>query len=437
MLPSYKKKNLRLSNKKTEKTAGKEPSDQHSPFSGILSLQKSAGNRAVGQLFLVSSPRPENPIGSLFSASTDPNTRIPVNSPGDKHEREAERAEKQVMSAKQPEVFGSTRSENSDTDHGESPGSAVALRSPLPSSGNGKKLHPEDRQFFEDRFGWDFGGVRVHSDRAAAASAGSLSSRAYTLGGNITFGAEEYRPRTREGRRLIAHELAHVVQQTRGRGVRAESGLASTLSPALSQQAQRTMIATGDSAGFAALANSIIAVQYEVAVSRAGVVSIRSTNIQGPPTRAAQELVATLRRVINDTNTTTVEFIHGATSRRASDRAVLVGSYAQGKIDLDDITQFGSGEGISDASTLIHEIQEQYRKQVHGEAYGTAHASGISAEERAAGATRGASTSRTISATTIEITVPYTYPDGRIVDVTFRVTNGNVTSVSRRTRRTP
>jgi hypothetical protein len=117
----------------------------------------------------------------------------------------------------------------------------------------------------------------------------------------------------------------------------------------------------------------------------------------------------------------------------------MIGSYPQGKIDLDDIERFGFGvgQGITAGSALTHEIQEQYRKQVHGEAIGPAHASGIAAEERAAGARRGSGTVRQISATTLEYTIPYTYPDGRIVEVIFTVTNGNVTNVTRRTRRTP
>jgi hypothetical protein len=122
-----------------------------------------------------------------------------------------------------------------------------------------------------------------------------------------------------------------------------------------------------------------------------------------------------------------------------SDQRVLIGSYPQGKIDLDDIERFGFGvgQGITAGSTLVHEIQEQYRKQVFGEAVGTAHAAGVAAEERAAGATRGTETVRRISSTTIEIMVPYTYPDGRIVEVTFTVTSGNVTSVTRNTRGAP
>lgn len=67
------------------------------------------------------------------------------------------------------------------------------------------------------RFGHDFAQVRVHDDARAAAQADALGARAYTLGEDIVFGAGQYRPGHPDGRRLLAHELAHVVQQ-RGNG---------------------------------------------------------------------------------------------------------------------------------------------------------------------------------------------------------------------------
>jgi hypothetical protein len=73
---------------------------------------------------------------------------------------------------------------------------------------------PEDaRAFFEPRFGHDLGHVRIHADPAAADSARALGARAYTVGHDIAFGAGEYPLATDAGRRLLAHELTHVVQQ--------------------------------------------------------------------------------------------------------------------------------------------------------------------------------------------------------------------------------
>lgn len=77
----------------------------------------------------------------------------------------------------------------------------------------GESLSGSDRAFFEPRFGHDFGSVRIHRDAAAAASAQEISARAYTAGHHVVFGAGGYLPASREGRSLMAHELAHVVQQ--------------------------------------------------------------------------------------------------------------------------------------------------------------------------------------------------------------------------------
>src|SRR2546429_2276399 len=81
------------------------------------------------------------------------------------------------------------------------------LRSP------GQPLDAGTRAFMEPRFGHDFSNVRVHSDARAAESARSVNALAYTVGRDVVFGAGQYAPRTSEGRRLLAHELTHVMQQ--------------------------------------------------------------------------------------------------------------------------------------------------------------------------------------------------------------------------------
>jgi hypothetical protein len=79
----------------------------------------------------------------------------------------------------------------------------------------GRPLDGPTRGFFEPRFGHDFGEVRIHDDGAAAASARAVGARAYTVGRNIVFGGGQYATGTDTGRRLLAHELAHTVQQGR------------------------------------------------------------------------------------------------------------------------------------------------------------------------------------------------------------------------------
>lgn len=78
----------------------------------------------------------------------------------------------------------------------------------------GRPLEPALRQDMEQRFGHDFSRVRVHLGGAAEQSALEVNAHAYTVGQNIVFGTGRFIPETHEGRRLIAHELTHVVQQS-------------------------------------------------------------------------------------------------------------------------------------------------------------------------------------------------------------------------------
>jgi len=86
-----------------------------------------------------------------------------------------------------------------------------ALRSP------GQPLDRDTRSFMEPHFGNDFSAVRVHTDGKAAQSAQAVNAAAYTVGNDVVFGAERFAPHTTPGRRLLAHELTHVVQQGSGR----------------------------------------------------------------------------------------------------------------------------------------------------------------------------------------------------------------------------
>src|SRR5258706_14661424 len=80
------------------------------------------------------------------------------------------------------------------------------LRSP------GQPLDPATRAFMEPRLGHDFSHVRVHTDARAAESARSVNALAYTVGDHIAFQPGRYDPSSVGGQRLLAHELAHVVQ---------------------------------------------------------------------------------------------------------------------------------------------------------------------------------------------------------------------------------
>jgi hypothetical protein len=81
------------------------------------------------------------------------------------------------------------------------------LRSP------GRSLDPATRAYMEPRFGYDFSQVRIYTDAKAAESARMVNALAYTAGRGVVFAAGQYAPGTTGGRRLLAHELTHVIQQ--------------------------------------------------------------------------------------------------------------------------------------------------------------------------------------------------------------------------------
>lgn len=91
--------------------------------------------------------------------------------------------------------------------------SPTPLTIPQLFQSSGQALDASARRELEPRFGADFSAVRVHTGAAAAESAAGLGARAYTVGPHIVFGAGQYQPRSPEGHKLLAHELAHVVQQ--------------------------------------------------------------------------------------------------------------------------------------------------------------------------------------------------------------------------------
>ena len=86
----------------------------------------------------------------------------------------------------------------------------------LSKKGSGRPLDPEVKMFMEQRFGYDFSKVGIHTDSFAARTAQDLGAEAFTIGRDVFFGAGRYNRGSLEGKRLIAHELTHVVQQEGG-----------------------------------------------------------------------------------------------------------------------------------------------------------------------------------------------------------------------------
>jgi hypothetical protein len=101
--------------------------------------------------------------------------------------------------------------QNSESDTQNSGGVPPIVHDVLRSSG--QPLDTATRSFFEPRFGHDFSQVRVHLDEPSSRSAQAVNALAYTVGNHLVFGANSYQPATGQGRGLLAHELAHVVQQ--------------------------------------------------------------------------------------------------------------------------------------------------------------------------------------------------------------------------------
>lgn len=94
-----------------------------------------------------------------------------------------------------------------------SPNVDAAIRG---ARGGGQPMPPSVRGFFEPRFGANFAPVRVHSDARAAGLASAVNAHAFTVGSDIFFAAGSYQPHSADGRRLLAHELTHTLQQGRG-----------------------------------------------------------------------------------------------------------------------------------------------------------------------------------------------------------------------------
>lgn len=88
-----------------------------------------------------------------------------------------------------------------------------SLESNLDTLLGGKELNQNERSFFESRMNADFSKVKIHSDRRADKSAESIHAKAYTYGEHTIVGADQYQSHTGQGKKLMAHELSHVIHQ--------------------------------------------------------------------------------------------------------------------------------------------------------------------------------------------------------------------------------
>jgi hypothetical protein len=154
--------------------------------------------------------------------------KLVIHQPGDRFEREADRAAAAVMMGERPmlEQGAALQSAASPalqrehcagavaSDHASEDGqSETAAQVDRTLEHAGRPLEPATRRWMEQRFDHNFGQVRVHDDEQAQRSAQAVNARAYTVGADVVFAASQYAPATQEGQGLLAHELAHVVQQ--------------------------------------------------------------------------------------------------------------------------------------------------------------------------------------------------------------------------------
>jgi hypothetical protein len=175
---------------------------------GILQRQCACGNHAMAG----------GPCAECMKVKSGLQRKLAIGASHDPLEHEADRIADQVvaghadisLSPVQRQAMSSVR------DSVAAPDSVDAVL-----AATGTSLPPELRRKMGKKFGYDFSRVRVHTGGLAQQSAREVDANAYTVGNNIVFGAGKFAPASPGGQRLIAHELAHVVQQSGAEGTRA------------------------------------------------------------------------------------------------------------------------------------------------------------------------------------------------------------------------
>jgi hypothetical protein len=156
--------------------------------------------------------------------------KLSINQPNDIYEHEADAIADNVMRMKEPSSEKKFFSppvvqrkcaqcgEKEKKMHRKENSNETAEASPqtenyISGLSGGRSLSKEERSFFEPRMGYDFSNVRLHTNAEANESAKNVNALAYTHGDNIVFGSNQYQPGTEGGKKLLAHELTHTIQQ--------------------------------------------------------------------------------------------------------------------------------------------------------------------------------------------------------------------------------
>lgn len=192
-----------------------------------LAKELSIVNVAQSDAFARQSSIVNVPAPSPQSLAPSPQPKLEVNEPDDQYEQEADAVADAVMrmpaSAPPPPPDddgdeptqrngsnGFVQAKRDDGSGAVDVDTAVRIQS---MRGKGTPLPDGERQFFEDRMGADFSGVRIHTNSDAVETSQQIQAKAYTIGNDIAFNDGEYRPGTENGRHLLAHELTHTIQQ--------------------------------------------------------------------------------------------------------------------------------------------------------------------------------------------------------------------------------
>jgi hypothetical protein len=184
-----------------------------------------------------------SPMSSLNGECTQckgkkrPQTKLAIGASNDPLEQEADRVADQVMAVPTAGSAPARIRRVTASPSGETGTTPDSVDHAL--AGSGKPLEPSLRRHMERRFGHDFSQVRVHSGAVAEQSTRDVNAKAYTVGRDIVFGTGSYEPSTHEGRRLIAHELTHVVQQSASNNTPIQSRTAPALQRAPSGEGGR------------------------------------------------------------------------------------------------------------------------------------------------------------------------------------------------------
>ena len=215
-----------------------------SPVEQILFLQRTIGNQAVGRLIK---------SGALQA-------KLRIGQPGDKYEQEADRVAEQVMRMPEPQVLNETKVSNPARNNAiqrkcpgckkgtkiekeeeeekiqkkEASGSTPEVTPELESSisairRGGQPLSESMRAFYEPRFDADFSNVNIHTGTDAIEMNKGLEAQAFTHGSDIYFNEGKYDPESSSGKHLLAHELAHTLQQGSGPVEREAEAVAHTV----------------------------------------------------------------------------------------------------------------------------------------------------------------------------------------------------------------